>query len=145
MTLLNPRSSQLEFTADIGVSESLIFSLTVTDGGGLSDTDVVTVHILKAEAYFHSADYNPQDHKLGLSELLRVIQLYNNVSYRCDPDEKDGYAIGEGDRECIPHDADYSPLDWRISLSELLRMIQLYNAPEYSGDTAGEDGFGTRD
>jgi len=40
----------------------------------------------------HSADYNPPDFKIGLSELLRVIQFYSARSYSCSSASKDGYA-----------------------------------------------------
>jgi hypothetical protein len=30
---------------------------------------------------YHSADYNPQDWRIALPELLRVIQIYNTGSY----------------------------------------------------------------
>ncbi len=90
----------------------------------------------------HNADYNPMDHKINLSELLRVIQLYNNNAYHCAPDGEDGYAPGDGDdKTCTPHDSDYNPQDWRISLSELLRAIQLYNSDGYHVDENSEDRF----
>ncbi len=91
----------------------------------------------------HRADFNPRDNKINLSELLRVIQIYNNGSYYCgDPDVEDGYELKTGTTEtCEPHDSDYAPQDWRISLNEMLRMIQFYNAGGYSADLGGEDGF----
>ena len=90
----------------------------------------------------HSADYNPSDHKIALSELLRVIQIYNDGAYRCDPGGEDGYALtGTPDYTCSSHDSDYKPQDWRISLSELLRLIQLYNSDGYHPDPLGEDNF----
>jgi hypothetical protein len=42
----------------------------------------------------HSADYNQQDLKINLSELLRVIQFYNIGEYHCDHEGEDGYAPG---------------------------------------------------
>ncbi|MDM8552725.1 DUF3160 domain-containing protein [Desulfobacterales bacterium HSG2] len=92
-------------------------------------------------AAYHSADYRPPDYSFGLSELLRVVQLYNEGVYHCDPDGEDGYAPGDGDRTCVFHNSDYNPQDWRISLSELLRMIQLYTGDGYHADSGGEDGF----
>ncbi len=90
----------------------------------------------------HSADYNPQDDKISLSELLRIIQFYNKGDYHCDPSGEDGYAPGDGDRSCTPHSSDYNPQNWRVSLSELLRLIQFYNNPGgYQADESGEDGF----
>ncbi len=89
----------------------------------------------------HSADYNPQDLGISLSELLRVIQFYTLGTLHCDPDGEDGYGTGNGDRNCPPHDSDYNPQDWEIRLSELLRLVQLYNLPGYHPDPEGEDGF----
>jgi hypothetical protein len=44
----------------------------------------------------HDSDYNPQDWKLNLSELLRGIQLYNSAGYRQCPSEdtEDGFCPG---------------------------------------------------
>ncbi|MHB8765614.1 MAG: carboxypeptidase-like regulatory domain-containing protein, partial [Deferrisomatales bacterium] len=103
-------------------------------------------------ASYHSADYvAPQDWKFSLSELLRVIQLYNLNEYSCDagtPWQDEGYRPGAGDRTCAPHKGDYlvgsgpaKGADWKIGLSELLRVIQLYNLGGYHGDSAGEDGY----
>ncbi|MHB8762972.1 MAG: InlB B-repeat-containing protein [Deferrisomatales bacterium] len=90
----------------------------------------------------HQADYNPADLKIGLSELLRVIQLYNTGSYGCDPKSEDGFAPGGGNQTGTPHTADYNGQDWKIGLSELLRVIQLYNTGGYRVcGAAGEDGF----
>jgi hypothetical protein len=40
---------------------------------------------------YHSADYNPSDWRISLSELLRVIQLYNANGYINALDEEDGF------------------------------------------------------
>jgi hypothetical protein len=75
------------------------------------------------------------DFIVSLSELLRVIQLYNVAGLHCaeEPgDTEDGYVSGTGlNHDCAPHDSDYNPQDWVISLTELLRAIQLYNAAGY--------------
>ncbi len=93
----------------------------------------------------HSADYNPADHAIGLGELLRVIQLYNTVTYGCDPAGEDGYRADDtGDHMCAPHASDYNPQDWRIGLNELLRLIQIYNSGGYEPDPMGEDGFSVK-
>ncbi|MBI1319473.1 MAG: DUF5011 domain-containing protein [Candidatus Hydrogenedens sp.] len=46
----------------------------------------------------HASDYNPQDWKLQLSELLRLIQLYGQGSFYPCPDAipptEDGYCLG---------------------------------------------------
>ncbi len=42
----------------------------------------------------YSADYSPQDWVVGLSELLRLIQLYNWGGYHRAPDMEDGFALG---------------------------------------------------
>jgi predicted outer membrane repeat protein len=88
----------------------------------------------------HSADQNANA-RINLSELLRVVQLYNLAAYHCDATGEDGYAPGPGDALCPPHTSDYNPQDWRITLSELLRLIQLYNTPNYTPCPNGEDGY----
>ncbi len=106
-----------------------------TDGDGAGDAcDNIS-------APSHSADYNPEDHVISLSEMLRVQQFYTYGSYGCDPDGEDGYAVGGSERTCEPHASDYHPQNWRIGLSEFLRLIQLYNSSAYQADPNGEDGF----
>lgn len=88
----------------------------------------------------HTADTNANN-KVSLSELLRVIQLYNAGVYHREDATEDGYAPGAGLQAGFAHLADYNPVDWVIDLSELLRTIQFYNAGGYVRDFAGEDGF----
>jgi Leucine-rich repeat (LRR) protein len=42
----------------------------------------------------HVADYNPADWRFSLSELLRMIQFFNNEAYRPCPETEDGYCAG---------------------------------------------------
>jgi hypothetical protein len=78
----------------------------------------------------HSADSDGTP-GINLSELLRVVQLYNGNGYRCgEGADEDGYLLGaspapQGD--CFHHDGDYAPKDYRINLSEVLRVVQFYN------------------
>ena len=91
----------------------------------------------------HSADSN-RDWTISLSEMLRVIQIFNFGGYGCDESSEDGYGPGaDKPKICTPHSADYRIQDWKIDLSELLRMIQLYNAPgkAYILQEGTEDGF----
>ena len=39
----------------------------------------------------HDSDYAPRDWAIGLSELLRVIQMFNADGYTFDPYSEDGY------------------------------------------------------
>lgn len=94
----------------------------------------------------HTADQNG-DGRISLTELLRVIQLFNSGGFHCAVPKnstEDGFVPGLiGDRNCTPHAADYAPQDWLISLSELLRVIQFYNSGAYHAcpDAGTEDGF----
>ena len=85
---------------------------------------------------------------IDLSELLRVIQIYNMRAYHCadqPADTEDGYIPGPGQKQtCVPHTSDYNPQDWVIDISELLRLIQFYNFGGYhpcDDPINGEDGF----
>lgn len=138
--LSDPKAVRPGLTAVLS-SDPLVFRLTVTDAQGLSDEDEVSV-TTRALREHHSADCNPRDNVITLSELLRVIQLYNVGEHRCAPGSEDGYAAGHGDPSCEPHTSDYNPTDWKISLSELLRVIQIYASSGYESDPEGEDGFG---
>ncbi len=91
----------------------------------------------------HSADSN-RDWRISLTEMLRVVQLFNFGGFGCDEASEDGYAPGnDKPRICMPHACDYRVQDWKIDLSELLRFIQLYNAPGggYILQEGTEDGF----
>jgi len=88
----------------------------------------------------HSADLDA-DGKVNLSELLRIVQLFNVTSYHCDESSEDGYAVGGGARLCEPHAADYAPPDWIISLSETLRSVQFFNSGGYYPCAGSEDNY----
>ncbi len=94
-----------------------------------------------SDGNYHSADYNPPDYRISLSELLRVVQFYNTGIYHCSSDSNDGYAVGDEDKNCAPHDTDYDPQDWKINLKELLRLIQFYNVGGYYADPNENDKF----
>lgn len=83
-------------------------------------------------ADFHSADTDG-DFRINLSELLRVIELYNTREgtsrtggYRNDATTDDGFAPDAAGSAASFHSAD-TDRDSRINLSELLRVIELYN------------------
>ncbi|MGC8737725.1 MAG: PASTA domain-containing protein [Candidatus Hydrogenedens sp.] len=81
----------------------------------------------------HSADIN-QNHRIELTELLRIIQFFNSSGFHCENGTEDGYAPGYDesfDFSCEQHTADYLPHDWHISLEEILRMVQFFNADGY--------------
>lgn len=93
----------------------------------------------------HSADVNG-NRRIGLGELLRVVQFYNSSGYHCAENPgicEDGYRAGAGDTGgCLRHASDYNPHDYQITLSELLRAVQFYNAGGYFPCEGGEgDGF----
>lgn len=92
----------------------------------------------------HAGDTN-LDNAFDLSELLRVIQLFNAEAYHCDETSDDGYAVGEGDKLCVAHSSDYNPQDWVVDLTELLRLIQYFNSPGrgYHPCDGSEDGYCT--
>ena len=92
----------------------------------------------------HSADTNG-DFVISMSELLRVIQLFNSGGFHCNPAQEDGFSVGANPaaQDCSPHDSDFSPQDWRISFQEVMRAIQFFNAGNYyaSPELETEDGF----
>ncbi len=90
----------------------------------------------------HSADTDGNG-RIGLPEVLRVVQLYNGGAYYCDSTSEDGFTIVSGARDCEFHNLDLGPPDWTIDLSELLRCIQFFNALKgaYHPEPSGEDGF----
>lgn len=113
---------------------------------------------LELQPGLHSADTNG-DLRLGLSELLRVIELYNTRTgtsrtgrYRLSETSKDGFdpdgrTIGDGEGPTRFHSADMDR-NGQLSLSELLRVIELYNTRSgttrtgaYRIDADTSDGF----
>ena len=88
----------------------------------------------------HTMDQDA-DGIVSLSELLRVVQFYNASLYHCDTIGEDGFAVGDGLKNCPPHAADYAPQDWTISLSETLRSVQFFNSGGYFACPGSEDGY----
>lgn len=108
---------------------------------------------------WHSADLN-RDSRIGLLELLRVIELYNTRNgtgrtgaYAVNTQGEDGFAAafdraaGQSAALTRYHSADTNR-DGRIALLELLRVIELYNflsdrvrTGQYYRSAASEDGF----
>ena len=140
---INPFS----FIYRVEVPEEACGDVTFEDGfvlmrvGGGEETVFDIPDTVAGESSFHSADYKPADWSINLSELLRVIQLYNLGAYHSDPLGEDGFNGGEGDYSDAPHSADYNPCDGAIGLSELLRVIQIFNMGSYFTDSEGEDGY----
>ena len=96
-------------------------------------------------AELHHADQN-LDGAINLTELLRVIQLYNALRYACADEPattEDGFQPGPGSLDCLRHAADYQQPQGVITLSELLRMIQFFNTGglNYCPEAGTEDGF----
>lgn len=118
----------VSYTAGTGNATISAWSLCITPDEGVTE--------------FHTAD---QDHnnRIGLSELLRVIQFFNSDGYHCDASGEDGYNPGPGDQSCTQHQSDYNPANWRIGLSELLRLIQFFNSGGYHAcpSEGTEDGY----
>ena len=111
--------------------------------------------ILRPEHGYHRADTDLNG-RIGLSELLRVIELYNyressvrTGRYSPAPDTVDGFQTGAAGGIISEsfHSADYDR-DGKVNLSELLRVIELYNfrsgtarTGEYSVSANSVDGF----
>ncbi len=133
--------------------------LAGTDAFGFTFDEIALIP--PASTQFHSADTN-QDGNLNLSELLRLIELYNTRfgstrtgRYKVDAGQVDGFTPESTiDTDTVVtltryHSAD-SNQDAKLSLSELLRVIELYNYREgttrtgaYKADPTTTDGFTT--
>ncbi|HPO16339.1 MAG TPA: trypsin-like peptidase domain-containing protein [Candidatus Hydrogenedentes bacterium] len=114
---------------------------TDSDRDGVSDGQEITDGTDPTGAdQPHTADTDG-DWVISLSEMLRIIQLYNSNGFHCSPGTEDGYAVDTGSTGCLPHNSDYIEQDWHISLSELLRIIQFFTIRAYHRDLLGEDTF----
>ncbi|MBI1321380.1 MAG: hypothetical protein GC168_20850 [Candidatus Hydrogenedens sp.] len=119
-----------------GYEDTRVENVAVGTGNAIR-TDVELMPILA-----HSADAN-RDREISLTELLRIVQFFNALTFQCDADSEDGYApYGGSCFGCAQHSSDYAPRDCAVSLSELLRGVQLFNLGTYHPCEAGEgDGF----
>lgn len=116
-------------------------NVLLSDPGGRSvPAQPANGAIYVGEVRYHSADTS-RDWRIGLSELLRVVQFFNTGGFHCAPGTEDGYGPGPGPRDCVAHDSDYDPADWTVDLSELLRLIQFFNTGGYRHEMQTEDGF----
>ncbi|WP_221032054.1 matrixin family metalloprotease [Actomonas aquatica] len=111
--------------------------------------------VLSIRRRFHSAD-SDSNWRLSLSELLRVIELYNTRSgttrtgrYHLNPDSEDGFGPDTSAGQALDrhHSAD-TDQNGMLSLSELLRVIELYNTRSgtartgaYRSADGSEDGY----
>jgi len=89
----------------------------------------------------HTADTD-RDWRISLSEVLRVVQLFNSGAYGVAGSSEDGFLPGGTDHNGSPHRGDLNG-NWQFELSELLRLVQLYNTDNgwYYAGSGTEDGF----
>lgn len=143
-TLTSPGQYTLR-TQKSGFDEQVDF---ITVGPGINNAvvrlDEAAVEGETSVPTIHTGDTTP-DGQFNLSELLRVVQLYNSpAGFSCGASE-DGYVLGPGSKACTPHGADYEGglPNWSISLTELLRIVQFYNVGGYyaCAGSGSEDGY----
>jgi hypothetical protein len=125
---------------------------------GLVRTEISLLGAGSVDSLIHTADID-RNGRISLSELTRVIELYNTRNgtnrtgfYTLSPvASEDGFAIAPGVSAPVTpsrrHSAD-SNGDGAISLPELTRVIELYNyrsgttrTGDYKPLTGTEDGF----
>ncbi len=120
------------------VEDSGEYALVVADAvGTLGGNVLVSLTVEAAEGELpepiHSADTDG-DGVFSLTEMLRIIQLYNANAYYCDDTQPDGYAPGvsaTAPQDCPYHATDYIEKDRILSLSELLRALQIFQIGSY--------------
>ncbi len=134
-------SSMVHVLGPLAEADAGVYSCTVSDDVILIDSSEVALSVYPAALTGqHAVDQNG-NWAISLSELLRVVQLFNSGGFHCNAGTEDGYAPGAGDQTCASYDADYAPQDWSISLSELLRIIQFFNSGCYHAEAGTEDGY----
>ncbi|WP_324726001.1 hypothetical protein [Actomonas aquatica] len=160
---VSPVTFSYTLNVPAGQTGSVELTSTVLFRDGVNPEQPFTVTpsplvITEAPAY-HSGD-SDQDGFFSLSELLRVIELYNTRNgttrtghYKVQSGTEDGFASNpdladsESGNLTVFHSGD-SDQDGKISLSELLRVIELYNyrqgttrTGQYHPATGTEDGY----
>lgn len=132
-----PEEGTNEGDQNDGAVEGIFEGVQEGSPEGSNEGNVSEGQVIEGEAegthtpQFHSADIN-KDHRINLSEVLRVIQFFNLGGYHCGIYTEDGYIPGPRQNyNCIPHSSDYNPQDWAINLQELLRLIQIFNSDVY--------------
>gem|GEM_PF-1029305 len=143
-------------TGDYNLTAMVLPRSDGTQFQGLANPDPL---ILTEAPAFHTADTNG-DFKISLTELLRVIELYNTRfgttrtgRYKIQSGTEDGFApdadLSNSDPLTLTqfHAADTSQ-DGKLSLTELLRIIEIYNTRagttrtgQYHVQSGTEDGF----
>ncbi len=154
---LNAALATLTYTpaTDYAGADTLTFA--TTDEGNRTNADHGSVALSIATpnlATYHSADTNG-DGAISLSELTRVIELYNTRNGTTRTGEyhtaatttEDGYEPGAGAITGSYHSADENH-DGKIDLGELTRVIELYNTRSgttrtglYHQENGTEDGY----
>ncbi len=127
------------------ITENFVKSLSFRSASSLIEHDLL---LLTGSDEHHSIDTD-DDGVVSLSELLRVIQIFNFEAFSCATtieETEDGYLPGSSDEDdftCVRHTLDYDSFDWKINLTELLRAIQFYNANGLHAcpDEDTEDGY----
>jgi len=140
-TPLPDANANLLVLEDITLVDAGNYRCVVSNGFTTQSSDTATLEVFTRPLVGQQSADIDGDWSLSLSELLRLIQLYNVGALSCAEDTEDGYAPGVGDTTCAPHTTDYAPQNWIISLSELLRAIQFYNTQAYRVEVGTEDGF----
>ena len=160
---LSPVTFTVELQVPVGTTgpQALAAQVTCTRAGVTVPLLAKPDPLIVTEIAAHSADSN-RDGRIGLLELLRVIEFYNvraatlrTGAYEVAPGTEDGFAPAltwsAGARTALPayHSADMNQ-DGCISLFELVRVIELYNyrqgnsrTGEYHRQAGTEDGFTT--
>ncbi len=154
---LDASTGVISGTPPDGNSAPATFTLTADNGRPPPATQTFTLTVQPG----HSADVAPADGTLNLTELTRVIELYNTHTgtvrtgrYVISAATVDGYAsdpsVTAGPIPTTPHTADLNR-DGRLSLTELTRVIELFNTRAgttrtgayhiASTPTSSEDGF----
>lgn len=157
----SPPTSPVTFTYTLNVPAGEIVSRNLSAtalmqvvGSAVTTPAAPSSLVVGPAPSIHSADTD-RDGTIGLTELLRVIELYNTRSgtsrtgqYSMQDGTEDGYVSGPGGGSVtVFHSAD-TDHDGKIGLTELLRVIELYNCRsgttrtgQYHQFGGSEDGF----
>ena len=124
---------------------------SINHGDSIDGPEIVT-KFAPETCTFHDADSDEMEGgnwKIDISEIFRMIELFNSNGFYQPASTPDGFAPADQAPELNSgfHDADSDPTEgnnWKIDISEIFRLIELFNNNSFyccDPDPNSQDGY----